>query len=647
MRVRSWLPILSFAACSAGVEAAPPAPGAKLNAVAPSEHRPVALSKRAPALLFARQEPARTIALPEPRPVERAAMAGSGRPPAPAKGHPVQIGFGRDVPVEHRVLALSTLRWQAAADGSRVARVVVDSAGAAALRLRLALSTAHPELVLRFAGDGVNAEVQGPHPASEIAEANAREGGWWSPVLEGSRAVVEIAAGPGVALGGVTLTLARVAHLTLAGDALRPGGPGTRGVGDAGTCNFDVSCVIPQTQALIDMTKATARIVFTQTDGGVYSCSATLLNDSVSSNTPYLFTASHCIDSAQAAATLNVYWFYQSTACGLPNLPGPYKLQTSGAKLLGRSLAEDWSLVQLKAPPPAGVYFAAWRAEPNGVPPGEAAATLHNPQADLMKYSSGNALGNFLIQVEGEGGGAGPNSELAAIRWTQGTTESGSSGSALLTYFAPGGYYEVRGSLAGGTSSCQFQIGADYFSRVEKMLPLMRQYLTPNVVDAEGLVVVVEYYNRGLDHYFITSNPAEIRDLDAGVHPGWVRTGLRFLAYDRQAPGTNPVCRFYRAPAYGDSHFYSASPAECAATAAAHPVDWIYEGANVFYIALPSIFGNCPAGTHPMWRFYNNRTVNHRYTADVSVRDNLRATPGWIAEGYGADAVIMCSPNGS
>ena len=31
------------------------------------------------------------------------------------------------------------------------------------------------------------------------------------------------------------------------------------------------------------------------------------------------------------------------------------------------------------------------------------------------------------------------------------------------------------------------------------------------------------------------------------------------------SPGTSPVCRFYRAPGFGDSHFYSADPAECAA----------------------------------------------------------------------------------
>ena len=104
------------------------------------------------------------------------------------------------------------------------------------------------------------------------------------------------------------------------------------------------------------------------------------------------------------------------------------------------------------------------------------------------------------------------------------------------------------------------------------------------------------------------------------------------------------MCRFYRAPAYGDSHFYSASPDECAATAAEHPVDWIYESPAVFYIRLPDVTGDCPAGTQPLWRFFNKATINHRYTAEVVIRDQMRAKPSvWVPEGYGPEQTIMCA----
>ena len=57
------------------------------------------------------------------------------------------------------------------------------------------------------------------------------------------------------------------------------------------------------------------------------------------------------------------------------------------------------------------------------------------------------------------------------------------------------------------------------------------------------------------------------------------------------------------------------------------------ESANVFYIALPDpTTGACAAGTRPVWRFFNQRTTNHRYTTDQAVRDDMRSDPAtWTA----------------
>ena len=130
---------------------------------------------------------------------------------------------------------------------------------------------------------------------------------------------------------------------------------------------------------------------------------------------------------------------------------------------------------------------------------------------------------------------------------------------------------------------------------------------------------------------------------------GWERTGIRFLAYTAPAPERIRYAASTARLRYGDSHFYSASPAECAATALEHPIDWIYESPNVFYIPLPdTTTGACPANTLPIWRFFNRRTINHRYTPEVTMRDEMRSDPfTWVAEGYGPDARIMCTPAGS
>ena len=100
-------------------------------------------------------------------------------------------------------------------------------------------------------------------------------------------------------------------------------------------------------------------------------------------------------------------------------------------------------------------------------------------------------------------------------------------------------------------SACETPTEPDYYSHFEQALPLVREYLTP-AADMQGKASAVEFYNAALDHYFLSTNPVEIDNLDSGRTVGWVRTGLRFLVHSVPAAGTSPVCRFYRAPAFGD-----------------------------------------------------------------------------------------------
>ena len=169
-------------------------------------------------------------------------------------------------------------------------------------------------------------------------------------------------------------------------------------------------------------------------------------------------------------------------------------------------------------------------------------------------------------------------------------------------------------------------------------------YLGTLLSSTTKTVPVVEYYNAAQDHYVISTAPQEIADLDNGVHPGWKRTGLGFNAFDSAGNGASPVCRFYIPPEQGDSHFFSASPAECADVRAKFS-SFVFEAPNVFYIALPdTVTGACPPGTVPVYRVWDNRVdSNHRYTASQSTRLRMQDA-GWIAEGYGPDQVIMCSP---
>jgi hypothetical protein len=94
----------------------------------------------------------------------------------------------------------------------------------------------------------------------------------------------------------------------------------------------------------------------------------------------------------------------------------------------------------------------------------------------------------------------------------------------------------------------------------------------------------------------------------------------------------------------GDSHFFSASLAECAQVHAKYPF-FDYETPSAFYVYLPdAATGACAQGAIPLYRVWDNRPdTNHRYTTDPAVREQMVAR-GWIPEGSGI-GVVACVPS--
>ena len=65
----------------------------------------------------------------------------------------------------------------------------------------------------------------------------------------------------------------------------------------------------------------------------------------------------------------------------------------------------------------------------------------------------------------------------------------------------------------------------------------------------------------------------------------------------------------------------------------------------MFYVQLPNTAtGVCPVGTVAVYRFFNTSTTNHRYTTEKVIRDQMKASARWTAEGYGPgpNYPIMC-----
>ena len=155
----------------------------------------------------------------------------------------------------------------------------------------------------------------------------------------------------------------------------------------------------------------------------------------------------------------------------------------------------------------------------------------------------------------------------------------------------------------------------------------------------------VEYYHAAFDHYFITTIADEITKLDNGTFAGWSRTGQTFSVFSDTSGGASGVCRFFSTSfAPKSSHFYTPDVGECGKVKG--DKNWQFEGV-VFSVSVPDGAGNCPAGSQPIYRLYNNgqgAAPNHRYTTSTTLRTSMLAR-GWIPEGYGALGVVMCAPN--
>jgi hypothetical protein len=159
---------------------------------------------------------------------------------------------------------------------------------------------------------------------------------------------------------------------------------------------------------------------------------------------------------------------------------------------------------------------------------------------------------------------------------------------------------------------------------------------------------VVEYFDRDLNNYFVTADPAEQAFVDSGAVGRWQRTGNTFTA-----GGPNQVCRFYgnttinsaTGTIFGpNSHFYTADPAECAGLKALYTPtakSWKFESND--FLTTPAVNGACASGLVPVYRAYNNGFAkgidsNHRITS------NIAAYQQTVAAGSIGEGIVMCAP---
>ena len=562
------------------------------------------------------------------------------------RAKPLQIGYPRDIPAAARSLPLTSLPWQTLADNSRVARVEVLATNAAAFRVAYRIDGPTAGMQMRFAGVGRD-EVYASDTTSDAALN-------WSPVLEGASATLELRLMPGMDAAQFGVTLETLSHLIVSPSDMRQ--KDIQHIGRSASCNIDVACVSNPSNALLNAASATAKMVFT-TSAGSYVCTGTLLNST--SGADFFFTAAHCISGQSAASTLNTYWFFDAVSCDSTAIP-PYQLVAGGSTLLVTDPTMDVTLLQLRQAPPSGAVRSAWNA--TVIPTNASLTGLHHPSGDLKKFSLGTMQG-YGRGPAAYGSEARPQfgkDSFITVRWTNGTTEGGSSGSGVFT-FNTAGYYELRGGLEGGAASCATPTGLDRYSRMDLLYTKLAPYLQPSAVipvTTTAEASMVEFFNPQSDFYFISSRENEKSLLDGAVdslsNRLWYRTGYWFKTDPFPSSTTSSITRYYIPGAAKSgtrgTHFYTALNSDKSAITGTGkerfaPCDttpngfFCNEGTDS-YIASPIKTGtvsDCFANEQKIYRVFRGapRYVddgNHRYVTNASIYNYMVGDLGWTGE---------------
>lgn len=283
---------------------------------------------------------------------------------------------------------------------------------------------------------------------SYTAQSNPGHTAFGTAPLEGDRITVEYIEPPAVA-GQGQLTISSVIH----GYRLLGKG-GERGFGDSGPCNVNTIC--PEGDNWRQEIRSVAHLVL---GGGV--CTGSLINNCANDSTPYFLTANHCTEGNTTNASWVFIFNWESPTCD-PTENAPMDHSITGCEKLLEYPPTDASLLLLSSVPPPDYhpYFSGW--DITGIAP-DSVVGIHHPAGDIKKICSSHGP-----IIEGMMGSADC---WQVTEWHSGTTEPGSSGSALWNQD-----HRIIGQLYGGQASCSNNVN-DFYGRFNLTYPQIEQWL--------------------------------------------------------------------------------------------------------------------------------------------------------------------------
>ncbi len=423
------------------------------------------------------------------------------------------------------------------------------------------------------------------------------------------------------------------------------------GLGASGSCQVNVNC--SEGDNWQNEKKAVAMILV----NGERLCTGSLIQTTSVNNAPVFLTANHCIQGygdAVSSPSLNnwsFYWNYEAPGCSNISYEPNYTY-TVGATVLANNSSSDFALLQLTENPQSvcNPSYLGWDRSGNS---GIGGVCIHHPSGDLKKISTFtmSPISTFYFTYS-------INGNHWLVNWHStvngyGTTEGGSSGSALLN-----NNHHVIGQLHGGLSSCSNQSGADWYGRFDvswtgggHSYDRLSNWLDPT---GWGLTVMpssADLIISGDEHLYNTGIYS-LSSLPSGMSVNWFLTGDNAADYiiEANTPSINQ-CRITQKTdvdingsasltltaqiMYGGSLFYTANKnltghyingpmVPCGTTfyyvdplPANHTVEWEAVGQNLEYDYVQN--GTIPQDLYP-YVIIHQQNERHYGTLTASVK---------------------------
>lgn len=223
--------------------------------------------------------------------------------------------------------------------------------------------------------------------------------------------------------------------------------------GSSNSCEVAAACLTGDDR----QSRGTCRLIL----NGMYLGTGTLVNNTAADRAPLVLTSAHVLGLTRLTGCEALFGFEEPVCDNELDVYDSGTEQISGGTVAAMDAGTDMAVIRLSRQPSAlsRPYWMGWSRTMVAPTDGDVTC-IHHPAGDVKKVSvakTASPSNSYSGDKAVDGGPFDANSHWRIARWDVGTTEGGSSGSALVT--ASG---HVIGGLTGGSATCKSPVN-DYF----------------------------------------------------------------------------------------------------------------------------------------------------------------------------------------